>query len=286
MSSRRDRGAARPARVRARDAGDRPRGRRTSASSGSRPRRSSCSSSRPSPAPTSSSRRSVDADGARRKAPCSTRSTRRCTRALVERAGPRARLPLHARARPARGRRAALGLTHGRAAPPGRRGARARRRPAGADGRARGARATTTRRPRRSATSGGPSRYNLLAAESALSALAFDEASRRFRAALELGLEDPARARGRPARASATRVTGRATPRRRCDAFREAAAIARDLRDDELLARAAIGFEETCWRPAIHDAGARRAARGGRTRRSRRTTRRSARGSSAASRAR
>ena len=40
------------------------------------------------------------------------------------------------------------------------------------------------------------------------------------------------------------------------EAFREAAAIARDLGDGELLARAAIGFEETCWRPAIHDAGA------------------------------
>ena len=39
-------------------------------------------------------------------------------------------------------------------------------------------------------------------------------------------------------------------------AFREAAVIARELGDDELLARAAIGFEETCWRPAIHDAGA------------------------------
>ena len=39
-------------------------------------------------------------------------------------------------------------------------------------------------------------------------------------------------------------------------AFREAAVIARAIDDDELLARAAIGFEETCWRPAIHDAGA------------------------------
>ena len=39
-------------------------------------------------------------------------------------------------------------------------------------------------------------------------------------------------------------------------AFRETASIARALGDIELLARAAIGFEEACWRPAIHDEGA------------------------------
>jgi DNA-binding CsgD family transcriptional regulator/Mrp family chromosome partitioning ATPase len=97
---------------------------------------------------------------------------------------------------------------------------------------------------------------NLLAAESAMSALAFDEASRRFRAALELGLENPAE------RADVLLRLGDARHRagdaeEALHAFREAAAIARELPDDELLARAAIGFEETCWRPAIHDAGAR-----------------------------
>ena len=96
---------------------------------------------------------------------------------------------------------------------------------------------------------------NLLAAESALSGLAFDEAGRRFRTALELGLVDPA------ARADVLLRLGDARHRagdaeEALGAFREAAVIARALGDDELLARAAIGFEETCWRPAIHDAGA------------------------------
>src|SRR5262249_62432660 len=39
-------------------------------------------------------------------------------------------------------------------------------------------------------------------------------------------------------------------------AFREAAGIARELGDGELLARAAIGFEDACWRPGIADQGA------------------------------
>src|SRR4029077_1633722 len=36
-------------------------------------------------------------------------------------------------------------------------------------------------------------------------------------------------------------------------AFRQTAELARGLDDPQLLARAAIGYEETCWRPAIHD---------------------------------
>jgi DNA-binding CsgD family transcriptional regulator/tetratricopeptide (TPR) repeat protein len=39
-------------------------------------------------------------------------------------------------------------------------------------------------------------------------------------------------------------------------AFRSAAQIARELADAELLATAAIGFEEACWRPGITDQGA------------------------------
>ena len=34
--------------------------------------------------------------------------------------------------------------------------------------------------------------------------------------------------------------------------FRQAAEIARDLGEGELLARAAIGLETTCWRPGTH----------------------------------
>ena len=39
-------------------------------------------------------------------------------------------------------------------------------------------------------------------------------------------------------------------------AFRAAAQIGRDRGDPSLLARAAIGFEEACWRPGITDEGA------------------------------
>ena len=40
------------------------------------------------------------------------------------------------------------------------------------------------------------------------------------------------------------------------DAFAAAAEIARELGDAELLARAAIGYEDACWRPGIADQGA------------------------------
>ncbi len=40
------------------------------------------------------------------------------------------------------------------------------------------------------------------------------------------------------------------------EAFRAAADIARELDDAELLARAAIGYEDACWRPGIADQGA------------------------------
>jgi DNA-binding CsgD family transcriptional regulator len=104
----------------------------------------------------------------------------------------------------------------------------------------------------------GPERavsYNLLAAESAARALAFDEAAERLRTALALGVTDP-RERGETCLelGYACHRAGRSTDA--LDAFRETAQIARALDDAELLARAAIGFEEACWRPAIHDAGA------------------------------
>ena len=97
--------------------------------------------------------------------------------------------------------------------------------------------------------------YNLLAAESAAAALAFDEAVDRLRTALQLGVDEP-RERGIVCLelGYACHRAGRSTDA--LDAFRETAQIARTLGDPELLARAAIGFEEACWRPAIHDAGA------------------------------
>lgn len=97
--------------------------------------------------------------------------------------------------------------------------------------------------------------YNLLAAESASAALSFDEAAERLRTALALGVDD-CRERGTVQLdlGDACHRAGRSLEA--LDAFRDAAAIGRALRDTELLARAAIGFEEACWRPAIHDEGA------------------------------
>ncbi len=97
--------------------------------------------------------------------------------------------------------------------------------------------------------------YNLAAARAARSALAFDEAAARFRTALELRIEPEA------ARAEAYLELGTASHRAgkvpdALAAFRSAAEIARELASADLLARAAIGYEETCWRPGIVDEGA------------------------------
>ncbi len=108
------------------------------------------------------------------------------------------------------------------------------------------------------AAAGGQERaviVNLEAAASAASALAFDEAADCLMTALELGIAD------RRERSTAHIDLGYALHRAgrslaALDSFREAAVIARELSDAALLARAAIGFEEACWRPAIHDAGA------------------------------
>ncbi len=98
--------------------------------------------------------------------------------------------------------------------------------------------------------------YNLLAAEAASAALAYDEAAARLHTALELGVEDE------PRRAEILLDLGTALYRagkslESLKLFRQAAQIARDLGAGELLARAAIGFETTCWRPGLADEGAR-----------------------------
>ena len=97
--------------------------------------------------------------------------------------------------------------------------------------------------------------YNLRAADSAAAALAFDEAVGHLHAALAVGVVDSGR------RGTIDLELGYACHRagrslEALDAFRHAAEVAQELDDVELLARAAIGFEEACWRPAIHDAGA------------------------------
>jgi DNA-binding CsgD family transcriptional regulator len=99
-------------------------------------------------------------------------------------------------------------------------------------------------------------RYNLLAASAASTALAYDEATARLRTALQMGVQDERR------RAEVLLDLGTALFRsgRSLDSlqsFRRAAEIARDLGEGELLARAAIGFETSCWRPGLTDEGAR-----------------------------
>jgi DNA-binding CsgD family transcriptional regulator/tetratricopeptide (TPR) repeat protein len=90
--------------------------------------------------------------------------------------------------------------------------------------------------------------YNVLAARAATEALAFDEAINLLGTALELGIDDTREdAEVLVELGSVAHRAGRAFEAR--DAFRAAATIARELGDAELLAKAAIGFEDASWRP-------------------------------------
>jgi DNA-binding CsgD family transcriptional regulator len=94
--------------------------------------------------------------------------------------------------------------------------------------------------------------YNVLAAAAATDALAFDEGVALLRQALEFGIEDARRqAEVLLELGFVAHRAGRAFDA--LDAFRSAAQIARSLGDGELLARAAIGFEDASWRPGAPD---------------------------------
>jgi tetratricopeptide (TPR) repeat protein len=94
--------------------------------------------------------------------------------------------------------------------------------------------------------------YNLLAADAAEAALAFDEAAARLRTALELGIDDERReAEVRLELGGACVRSGESLES--IQAYRHAAETARRVSDGELLARAAVGFEEACWRPGMLD---------------------------------
>src|SRR6185437_9519167 len=86
-------------------------------------------------------------------------------------------------------------------------------------------------------------------------ALDFDEAESLFGAALELGIDDPRRRAQTQLELGAARFRGGRSDDAMA-AFQAAAQLARELIDPELLAAAAIGFEDACWRPGITDAGA------------------------------
>ena len=97
--------------------------------------------------------------------------------------------------------------------------------------------------------------YNLLAARAATQALALDEAAARLRTALALGIDRPdERGAVYVELGDASHRAGKATDA--LEAFTAAADIARDLGNAQLLARAAIGYEDACWRPGMADRGA------------------------------
>jgi DNA-binding CsgD family transcriptional regulator/tetratricopeptide (TPR) repeat protein len=104
-------------------------------------------------------------------------------------------------------------------------------------------------------SAGRGAEYNVLAARTAATALAFDEAVARLRSALELGIDGEAnQAEIYVELGHASHRAGKAADA--LQAFRQAAEIARRLSDAELLARAAIGYEDACWRPGMADQGA------------------------------
>ena len=106
---------------------------------------------------------------------------------------------------------------------------------------------------------GGPERavgYSLLASSVASGALAYEEAAAHLRVALRIGIGDEW-IRAETLIELGTALFRAGTSLDSLQAFREAAEIARGLGDGELLTRAATGFEDACWRPAMHEQGAR-----------------------------
>jgi DNA-binding CsgD family transcriptional regulator len=95
--------------------------------------------------------------------------------------------------------------------------------------------------------------YNVRAAQVAAAALAFDEAAARLQTAVDLGIDDEhERAQVLLELGGMENRAGNAAAA--FQAFAAAAAIARRLGGGELLARAAIGYEDTEWRPGELDA--------------------------------
>ena len=107
----------------------------------------------------------------------------------------------------------------------------------------------------------GSGAYNLLAAKAASAALAYDETTARLRTALEMGIEDE-RLRAEILLDLGTALFRAGRSLDSLQSFRQAAEIAREPRGcGKLLARAAIGFETSCWRPGLTDEGARSSSR-------------------------
>ena len=97
--------------------------------------------------------------------------------------------------------------------------------------------------------------YNLRSAEAATAALAFDEAAAALRTALRLGIPDR-REQADIGLALGTVCYRAGRGSEALAAYRSVVDIAREEADGDLLARAAVGFENMCWRMAAVDAGA------------------------------
>jgi DNA-binding CsgD family transcriptional regulator/tetratricopeptide (TPR) repeat protein len=92
--------------------------------------------------------------------------------------------------------------------------------------------------------------YNVRAARAAGAALAFEEAASHLHAAIGLGIADEReRAETLLQLGMTHNRAGNATAA--FEAFAAAATIARELDSGELLARAAVGYEDAGWRPGI-----------------------------------
>ena len=230
---------------RARHPRERARGRQPAALAAGAGDHRRCSSSRPRPGRSSTSTSSA-APPASPSPSCWPRSTRPSRSGMIEELPSRAaRLPVHARARAPGALRPAHGRPAGRAAPARRRGARARR----------GALGPRARRPRAPLRRGRAARRR--AARRRVQPAAprarpprRSPSTRRRRACASRSSSDrePRRARGGLPRARHGVPPGRQGARR-ARGVQAAAEIARELGDAELLARAAIGYEEACWRP-------------------------------------
>jgi DNA-binding CsgD family transcriptional regulator/tetratricopeptide (TPR) repeat protein len=88
--------------------------------------------------------------------------------------------------------------------------------------------------------------YSLRAGRAAMAALAFEQAAEHFRTALALGIETPSgQAEIQLELGTASHCAG--SWAEAAEAFAAAAEMARAGGDPDLLARAAIGFEDACW---------------------------------------
>jgi DNA-binding CsgD family transcriptional regulator/tetratricopeptide (TPR) repeat protein len=97
--------------------------------------------------------------------------------------------------------------------------------------------------------------YSLRASRAAAQSLAFEEAAAPLRTALELGAQtEVERAEIHLELGWACFCAGKSVDA--MSAYWSAAQIAGRLADGELLARAAVGYEDTCYRQGIFDAGA------------------------------